>query len=142
MIEFFSFMIKVSTIMALVTSAIVILGLLLKSQTFTEPTVLDNCNEQIKICRISSIVFLVLSWFIVSGQTTVECLAGYSQLSDRCLELGFIWIIFAFVNVCISILLGIMKRPKSNLDIIAKMRRSAFLMGGIYLIISVLLQVY
>lgn len=141
MISFFSVMTIISTVVALITSIIFAIGILVRSQTVTDSDVFNTCNNQMKICRIFSVVLIVLSWFVISGFPEGECLAGYEKLSVMCSELGRVWIIAALVNIVLSILFGILKREKDDLEIMGKLRKSSFFMGAIFLIISFILKV-
>ena len=141
MIKFFSVMINISTIIAMIASAVFVVGILFKSKSISNVEVFNTCNNQIKVCRISSVIFAVLYWFTVSGLSTKECLEGYTNLSTTCSRLGCIWIAFAFLNVIVSVILGILKRGKEELEGMGKLRKSNFVMGAILLIIAFVLKV-
>lgn len=141
MIKFFSVMENVSTIIAMVASAVFLIGILFGSKSISNVEVINTCNNQTKVCRISSVIFAVLYWFAVSGLPTEECLEGYANLSATCSRLGCIWIVFAFVNVIVSVILGILKRGKEELEIMGKLRKSNFVMGAIFLVIAFILKV-
>jgi len=141
MIKFFSVMTNVSTIIALLASVVFFIGILIKSQAVSDVDTFKNCDNQIKVCRISSIVFVFIYWFLVSGLPTRECIEGYNEISATCARLGCIWIVFAFVNVVISIIFGILKRGKDELEIMGKLRKSNFVMGAIFLVLAFILKV-
>lgn len=138
---FFLFMISASTIIALVTSIVFFIGILFESQAISNTETYFMCDNQIKTCRIASIVFSGLYWFYVSGMASKDCLKGYANLSGVCSRWGSIWIIFAFINIVVSIFLGITKRRKGEMEIMDKLRKSSFLMGAVFLIISFILKV-
>ena len=139
--KFFYIMINVSTIVALITTILFVLGILFKIRSVSTLDVFTTCNIQIKACRVSSVVFAILYWFLVSGLPTSECLEGYKALSSICSIWGCVWIVLAFVNVAISIILGISKRGRDELEMMRKMRKSNFVMGAIFLVIGFLLKV-
>lgn len=139
--KFFYIMINVSTIVALITTILFVLGILFKIRSVSTLDVFTTCNIQIKACRVSSVVFVILYWFLVSGLPTSECLEGYKALSSICSIWGCVWIVLAFVNVAISIILGISKRGRDELEMMRKMRKSNFVMGAIFLVIGFLLKV-
>lgn len=134
-------MICVSTALALIASLVFFVGTLFESGLTATAEIFNVCDNQIRICKISSIVFVVLYWFAVSGLPQAECLAGYAKLSAVCFTIGRIWIIFAFVNVVFSMFLGILKRGGSELAIMGKLRTSCFIMGAVFLVIAFLLKV-
>ena len=45
------------------------------------------------------------------------------------------------MNVVISVVLGILKRGKEELEIMGKLRKSNFVMGAIFLVIAFILKV-
>lgn len=141
MINFFFLMTNASTIIAMVVSAVFLVGILLRSKSISNVEVFNTCNSQIKVCRILSVVFAALYWLVVSGLPTEECLEGYANLSATCSRLGCIWVVFAFVNVVISVVLGILKRGKEELEIMGKLRKSNFVMSAIFLVIAFILKV-
>lgn len=141
MINFFSVMAIVSTIIAMIVSAVFLAGILLKSNSISSVEVFNTCNNQTKVCRISSVIFVILYWFAVSGLSTEECLKGYANLSAICSCLGCIWIVFAFINVIVSVIFGILKKGKDELEIMGKLRKSNFVMGAIFLVIAFILKV-
>ena len=134
-------MTNASTIIAMVVSAVFLVGILLRSKSISNVEVFNTCNSQIKVCRILSVVFAALYWLVVSGLPTEECLEGYANLSATCSRLGCIWVVFAFVNVVISVVLGILKRGKEELEIMGKLRKSNFVMSAIFLVIAFILKV-
>lgn len=141
MSKFFLVMTNVSTTVALVTAIVFYVGILCKQQLFTNIDVFNACNNQIKACRVLSVIFAVLYWFLVSGLPTVECLECYRSMADACCRLGYIWIGFGFVNIVISIIFGILKKGKDALDIMGKLRGSSFVMGAIFLLMVFILKV-
>lgn len=141
MVDFFFVMTIVSTIIAIIASVVFFVGILFESQTVSNRDVFSTCNRQIKVCRVSSVIFAILYWFVVSGLQAEECLEGYKQLSTICLRLGYIWIVFAFVNVIINIILGITERGKDELEIMRKLCKSGFMMGASFLVIAFVLTV-
>ena len=86
-------------------------------------------------------IFAFLNWFTVSGLPIKECLDGYANLSATSSCLGCIWIIFAIVNVIVSVILGILSRGKEELTIMGKLRNSNFIMGAVFLAIAFVLKV-
>ena len=125
----------------MVVFGIFFMGILFNIPSVSDIGIFDTCNNQIKVCRMASVVFAVLYWFVVSGLSTDKCLAGYARLSTTCSKVGTIWIVFAFVNVVISVILGISKRGKNELKIMENLRKSSFIMGAVFLAISFILKV-
>lgn len=141
MIKFFYVMANVSTIIAMIVSVVFLGGILFRSKSISNVEVFNTCNSQIKVCKVSSVIFTILYWFVVSGLPTEECLEGYANLSATLSRLGCIWIVFSFVNVIVSVILGILKRRKEELEILGKLRKSNFVMGAIFLVIAFILKV-
>lgn len=141
MVSFFSIMITISTIIAMVTSTIFFVGILFKSQYVSDIETFSICNNQVKVCRISSIIFAFLYWFVVSGLSQKECLEGYAKLSGASSRLGSIWIIFAFINIILSVIFSILKRGKDEMEIMGKLRKSSFFMGAVFFVIAFILKV-
>jgi len=141
MVNFFSAMIHVTTILSMAATGIFYIGILFKSSSFTNPEVFSVCNNQIKICRVSIVIFSLLYWFVVSGLPSSECLIRYQNLSAICSRLGSAWIIFAFLNIVISIILGIQKRGADEIATMSKLRNSSFIMGAILLMFAFVLTV-
>lgn len=141
MVNFFFVMTIASTIIAMIVSVVFFVGILFESQSVSDKDVFNTCNNQMKVCRVSSVIFAILYWFVVSGLQTEECLEGYQKLSTICLRLGYIWITLAFVNVIISIILGILERGKDELEIMGKLCKSGFMMGASFLVIAFVLTV-
>lgn len=141
MVNFFSAMIYITTILAMVATGVFYIGILFRSASLTNPEVFSICNNQIKVCRVSSVVFSVLYWFVVSGLPSSECLIRYQNLSAICSRLGCVWVIFAFVSIVISIILGIQKRGKDEVITMSKLRNSSFVMGAILIMVAFVLKV-
>lgn len=138
---FFSIMIYISTIISYLVTGLFMVGIVIKAKGIGDLETYNNCNIQLKICKIASFVFAVLYWLIVSGVAQEECLKGYKTLSNTCGRLGCIWIIFAIINIVLSIYLSITKRGKEEITIMSRLRSSSFLMGAIFIVISFLLKV-
>ena len=141
MLSFFSVMIYVSTFIAMTAFVIFFIGVLFNISSITDAGIFYTCKNQIKVCQIASAVFALLYWFVVSGLSTEKFLAGYTRLSATCFIVGIIWIIFAFVNVVISIILGLSKKGNNELEIMENLRKSSFIMGAVFLAISFILKV-
>lgn len=141
MVSFFSIMIDISTVIAMVVSVVFFAGILFRCQTASDAETFKTCNNQMRVCKISSVIFAILYWFVVSGLPQEECLKAYEELSATCFRWGRIWIIFAFVSVVISIILGISKRGKDELEIMRELKKSSFVMGTFFLIIAFILKV-
>lgn len=141
MIKFFSVMTNATTIIAMIASVVFLIGILFRSKSISNVEVYNTCDNQIKVSRVSSVIFAVLYWFVVSGLPTKECLEGYANLSATSSRLGCIWIVLAFVNIIVSVILGILKRGKEELEIMGKLRKSNFVMGAIFLVIAFILKV-
>ncbi len=75
-------------------------------------------------------------WFIQK-----ECLKGYAALSKVCSRFGCIWIVFAVVNIALSIVMTITNKDSEAMTTMGKLRSSCFLMGIIFLVFSVVLKV-
>lgn len=141
MISFFFIMIHVSTIIAMVASLVFFVGVFFENRPTSNIEVFNTCNNQVKVCRVASLIFVVLYWFVVSGLSTEECLEGYSKLSTACSILGRIWIVLAFVNIVISVIIIISERGKDEMEIMGKLRKSDFVMGAFFLVIAFILKV-
>lgn len=141
MLNFFILIINVSAFIAIISYFVFCFGIIKKSKTMTNTDTYDTCDNQLKTCRVLSVMFVVLYWFIVSGKTTVECLKGYAKLSANCSLIGCLWIISAIVNIIVSLYIGINKRGKDEMAIMVGMRKSCFTMSAVFLILSFLLKV-
>ena len=141
MITFFSWMIYVTNIISMLFIMVFFIGAVTNNTKISGKETFAICNNQIKICRIASLVFVVLYWFIVSGMTKEECLKEYSKLSSICSVFGCIWIVFFIINIVFGIILAISKKGKDNTAMLGKMRKSNIVMGVLLLVIAFLLKV-
>lgn len=141
MISFFSTMIHVTSIMAMVVTLIFYGGILIGNKNISSGQVYTLCSEQLNTCRVSSIIFAAVYWFCVSGLTKKKCLEGYAALSKICSKFGCIWIIFAVLNIALSIAMAIAKKDSGVMAIMGKLRTSCIWMGTIFLVISFVLKV-
>lgn len=141
MISFFSVMIHVTSIIAMVVTLIFYGGILISNKNISSGQVYASCSVQLKTCKVSSIVFAVVYWFCVSGLTKKECLEGYAALSKICSRFGCIWIIFAVLNIALSIVMAIAKKDSEAMATMGKLRTSCIWMGVIFLVISFVLKV-
>ena len=137
MISFFSVMIYVTSIIAIVVTLVFYAGILMSNKNISSGQVYTSCSAQLKTCKVSSVVFVLVYWFCVSGLSKKECLKGYAALSKVCSRFGCIWIVFAVVNIALSIVMTITKAMTT----MGKLRSSCFLMGIIFLVFSVVLKV-
>ncbi len=141
MTGFFYTMIYVSVIIELLFCVVFCGGILLKSKAMADAEVFKACNKQMKACRVSSVVFAALYWFVSLGLPTRDCLEGFSNLSTVCLIVGCMWVIAGFVNIIMSIVLAFAKRGTEELTIMKGLRRSNFFMGAVFFVITFLLKV-
>ena len=141
MISFFSVMIYVTSIIAIVVTLVFFAGFLLCYIFFSCFVVFCCCSAQLKTCKVSSVVFVLVYWFCVSGLSKKECLKGYAALSKVCSRFGCIWIVFAVVNIALSIVMTITNKDSEAMTTMGKLRSSCFLMGIIFLVFSVVLKV-
>ena len=133
MISFFSVMIYVTSIIAIVVTLVFYAGILMSNKNIS--------SAQLKTCKVSSVVFVLVYWFCVSGLSKKECLKGYAALSKVCSRFGCIWIVFAVVNIALSIVMTITNKDSEAMTTMGKLRSSCFLMGIIFLVFSVVLKV-
>ena len=141
MIKFFTTFANISSYLAIAASLIFYIGIIAKSQNLTNADTYNNCNSQLKSCRISSVVFTLLAWFVASGGTRKEAIDAYMALSGTCSTLGYVWIVFAFISILLSLFLAIAKQGGSELEVMKKLRNSGFVMGAVFLFFSFILQV-
>lgn len=141
MISFFSVMIHVTSIIAMVVTLIFYGGILLGNKNDSSGQAYTSFSAQLNTCRVSSIVFVVVYWFCVSGLTKKECLEGYTALSKTCSRFGCIWIVFAVLNIVLSIVMAIAKKDSEAMATMGKLRTSCIWMGIIFLVISFVLKV-
>lgn len=141
MIGFFSVMIHVTSIVAMVVTLIFYGGILIGNKNISSGQVYASCNTQLKICKVTSIVFSAVYWFCVSGLSKTECLAGYATLSKTCARFGCIWLVIAVLNIVLSIVMAITKKNSESIATMGKLRNSCFWMGVIFLVISFILKV-
>ena len=99
MISFFSVMIYVTSIIAIVVTLVFYAGILMSNKN------------------------------ISSGQVYT------------CSRFGCIWIVFAVVNIALSIVMTITNKDSEAMTTMGKLRSSCFLMGIIFLVFSVVLKV-
>ena len=129
MISFFSVMIYVTSIIAIVVTLVFYAGILLRNKNISNGQVYTSCSTQLKTCKVSSVVFAVVYWFCVSG------------LSKVCSRFGCIWIVFAVVNIALSIVMAITNKDLEAMTTMGKLRTSCFSMGIIFLVFSIVLKV-
>ena len=141
MISFFSVMIHITSIIAMVVTLIFYAGILFSNKNISSGQVYASCSTQMKTCKVTSIVFAVVYWFCVSGLSKKECLEGYAALSKVCSRVGCIWIVFAVANIVLSIFTAIAKKDSEAMTTMGELRSSCFLMGIIFLVISFVLKV-
>lgn len=141
MIKFFTVFANIASYTAIAASLIFYIGIIAKSKNLGNSDTYSNCNSQLKSCRVSSVIFVLLAWFITSGGSRAEAIEGYLSLSETCSSLGYAWIIFAFVNILISLFLAITKRSGNELEIMKKLRNSSFIMGAIFMCLAFILKV-
>ncbi|MBR5020036.1 MAG: hypothetical protein IKY17_00260 [Oscillospiraceae bacterium] len=141
MIKFFAIFANISSWLAIAASLIFYVGIIGRSRHLTNSKTFCNCSAQLQSCRVSSVVFMLLAWFLASGGTRSEAVAGYAALSRTCSRLGYIWVVFAFINILLSLILSIMGRSSSDLEITKELRRPGFIMGAVFLTLSFILQV-
>ena len=84
MISFFSVMIYVTSIIAIVVTLVFYAGILMSNKNISSGQVYTSCSAQLKTCKVSSVVFVLVYWFCVSGLSKKECLKGYAALSKVC----------------------------------------------------------
>ena len=116
-------------------------GILMSNKNISSGQVYTSCSAQLKTCKVSSVVFVLVYWFCVSGLSKKECLKGYAALSKVCSRFGCIWIVFAVVNIALSIVMTITNKDSEAMTTMGKLRSSCFLMGIIFLVFSVVLKV-
>lgn len=102
---------------------------------------LDELCRYLRYCRISSIVFTICSWLMVSGESMDSNLVFYQQIADRCLLMGTIWILSGFLNIIFSIFFCLTRNSNALLTALNKTRASAFIMGVIFFLLSFILKV-
>lgn len=141
MTAFFSWMIYLTNIISMIATIVFFVGTITNNTRISGKETFTSCNNQIKICKIASLVFVVLYWFIVSGMTKEECLEGYSKLSSICSVFGCIWIVFFIINIIVSIILALSKKGRDSTAILGKMRKSNIVMGVLFLVVAFLLKV-
>ena len=141
MISFFSVMIYVTSIIAIVVTLVFYAGILMSNKNISSGQVYTSCSTQLKTCKVSSVVFVLVYWFCVSGLSKKECLKGYAALSKVCSRFGCIWIVFAVVNIALSIVMAITNKDLEAMTTMGKLRTSCFSMGIIFLVFSVVLKV-
>lgn len=116
-------------------------GILINNKNISSIQTFESCSDQLKTCKITSGIFVLLYWFVVSGMSKSKCLEGYAKLSSTCSRLGCIWIVIAVINIILSIYMGITKKNTEAIATMNKLRSSSFLMGTIFLIVSFVLKV-
>lgn len=141
MIKFFMTFANIASYLAIAASLAFYIGILVRSKNLSSIDTYNNCHSQLKSCRVSSITFVILAWFLVSGGTRSEAISGYISISNTCYKLGSTWIVFAFINIVFSLLFAATKRSGDVLGIMKKLRSSSFVMGTWFLFLSFILQV-
>ncbi len=141
MIVFFSVMFHVTSIIAMVVTLIFYVGIMLSNKSIFSGQAYISCRAQLKTCKVTSLIFVAVYWFCVSGLSKKECLEGYAILSKTCLRFGCIWIIFAVLNIVLSIIMAITEKDSEAMFTMGKLRTSCFCMGTIFLVTSFVLRV-
>lgn len=141
MIEFFIGFDYVSTVIAILATLVLCIMVLKKENDADRDEFFNNCFRQIRTCRLVSIVFAVLLWFLISGREMEECLRLYGRLSVVCYRIGLSWIIFGLITIVFGVYLSFRNRISNNAQKLAKLRGSSFIQGALFLIFAVLLDI-
>lgn len=87
MISFFSVMIYVTSIIAIVVTLVFYAGILMSNKNISSGQVYTSCSAQLKTCKVSSVVFVLVYWFCVSGLSKKECLNRMFVRCGKCHKL-------------------------------------------------------
>lgn len=140
MTSFFLVMIYLTSIIS-VSVMVIFFGSILTNRNGITTQVYESCKPQLKVCEICSVVFTALYWFSVSGLARTDCIKGYKKLSNAGAWIGATWIILALLDIVFSIYICIRKKNTEAMSVMEKLRSSCFVMGGVFLVISFLLNV-
>lgn len=141
MLTFFIVMVILSNTVGILTCLIFLIGAGAGSRVFSDADLHGRCHQQVGTCRSASLLFSIFFWLIASCLPTAECLERYIQLSDVTRIYGYIWVIVGFCAVITSIIANIKKKAKDVAIIAAKIKRSSFFIGFVFLLSAYILNV-
>lgn len=101
---------------------------------------IDEVSTCLNCCIISMIVFIICSWLMVSGER-IENLECYKEIASKCLLMGRVWFIFAFLNILASLYVGMDKGNLNSIVTLKKIRKTTFIVGAVLCLLSFLLAV-
>lgn len=130
-----------STCIAVLMSLILAIGVLAKANFSFNADCVRSFRAQSTTCHVISVLFCLLAWLVVSGQSKAECYVGYKYLSEFCIYQGYICLGTALTFILFCMIAALTKRSVSSVLTIKQMRNSFFLTGGIFLIFSFLLDI-
>lgn len=143
MTQIFLIFIYLSTAIAILATLIVCGSIFVKCLKKDHSSVMDitSIYSQIGICKKTGIIFTVLEWFLFSCEKKEICLKGYANLSGVCLQIGIIWIVFAFICIIINMMVSICKADAKTIANLCRFRNSSFGVGALYILFSFILNV-
>jgi len=139
MIRFFILFSFLSTAIAALATVILCIGIAVRASYVTESDGMRIFKAQISACKTTSLLFCFLAMLVASSMDRMVCLQYYSRVGEACLYLGCAWVVLGFIMIIFCILMGIAKRGEASVAQISRIRNSSFIVGGIFLLLSLLL---
>lgn len=142
MFELFLFFSQVATWISIITLAMIgILSIVFCIMKKDMPQT-EEIYKNLSTCKKASIIFVVLSWLFVSGESMESNLDNYMEIADTCLKMGAVWIVVAFLNLAISLALNlIVGKSSKQTEMLNKTRKSTFIVGIVFCALAMLLDV-
>lgn len=101
---------------------------------------IDEVSASLNCCIISMIVFIICSWLMVSGEQ-IGNLKCYEEIASKCLLMGRVWFVIAFLNILASLYVGMEKGNSNSIITLKKIRKTSFIVGAVLCLLSFLLAV-
>lgn len=140
MIDLIKYGAYAASILAIVTTAILCLGLAFRRVVISTQS-FQNCLDQVKTSQNMSVIMVILAWLLISGQARKTCLQGYLQLSAMCSRIGSTWIAMALATLVFGVWMSLWKHSGEDLKKMASLRKSCLIQGAAYFMISFLLNI-
>lgn len=125
--------------LAILASALQLLGVCLQIPGLKDKTTAAFFSRQISKCRWFSILFLVGGWLICSCMTWEECLSGYTLLGNYCSLIGELWLAAGLIFFAASLLICCAVRTKEQISQMNSSASSATYTGILFWIVGLLL---
>ncbi len=141
MIEFFLNFSNLAIYLAMILFAVFTIGLLINSKAEASVNAFSICKKNIIKLQIIGVLFIVLAWFLITGQSVDACLNGYVVLSQQCLSIGQGYFSFFIICTILAMILSFKKEQIGQKDVMKFVISNHVTMGTLFMIASFLLNV-